>query len=245
MRARLLAFSLAALPAAASAQVPLGGYTPHSSPQDFALELRLNSFKPDIDSAPGLTSKPYEQTFGSDTRFGFGGEFDWQLVRVPGLGSFGIGAGVSRWATSAKAVNYVDLSATGDDTNLVLWQFAGLGVLRIDALTHLGLPFVPFAKAGLGYTLWRAFGPDGTYASRTPSGNRSIGASYGLQYSVGLALLLDQFDPSSAKNLDEATGVNNTYLFIEYTNARLHSASSGSALWVGGASTTAGLALEF
>ena len=104
---------------------------------------------------------------------------------------------------------------------------------------------MPFAKAGLGYTLWRAYGPDGTYGSRSASGNRSLGASYGFQYSVGLALHLDRLDPSSAKNLDEATGVNNTYLFVEYTDARLQSASSGSALWVGGTSTTGGLALEF
>jgi hypothetical protein len=244
MRARLLALALLAGPAAARAELP-STYVPHQSSQDFALELRLNYGKPDIDAAPGLTGKPYEQTFGSDSRFGLGAEFDWQFARIPSFGSVGVGVGVGRWATSAKAVNYIDLSETGDDTNLVLWQFAGLGVLRVDALTHLGIPFVPFAKAGLGYTLWRAYGPDGTYSSRTASGNRSIGASYGFQYALGLALLLDQFDPSSAKNLDEATGVNNTYLFVEYTDAQLQSASSGSALWVGGTSTTAGLTLEF
>ena len=72
-----------------------------------------------------------------------------------------------------------------------------------------------------------------------------MGASYGFQWSAGLALLLDQFDPSSAKNLDQATGVNNTYLFVEYTNARLRSSSSGSALWVGGNTVTTGLTLEF
>jgi hypothetical protein len=245
MRARLLALALAALPATASAEIPGGGYVPHQSSQDFALELRLNYGKPDIDAAPGLTGKPYEQTFGSESRYGLGAEVDWQFLRIPHVGTLGAGVGVGRWASSAKAVNFVDLSPTGDDTNLVLWQFAGLGVLRVDALTHVGIPFVPFAKAGLGYTLWRAYGPNGTYSSRTASGNRSVGASYGFQYSLGLALLLDQLDPSSAKNLDEATGVNNTYLFVEYTDARLQSASSGAALWVGGTTTTAGLTLEF
>jgi hypothetical protein len=245
MRARLFALALAALPLTAHAEIPGGGYVPHQSAQDFALELRVNYGKPDIDAAPGLSGKPYEQTFGSDSRIGLGAEFDWQFARIPHLGSLGVGVGVGRWSTSAKARNYIDLSPTGDDTNLELWQFAGLGVLRVEALTSVGIPLAPFAKAGLGYTLWRAFGPNGTYASRTPSGNRSIGASYGFQYSLGLALLLDQLDPSSAKNLDEATGVNNTYLFVEYTDARLQSASSGSALWVGGTSTTAGLALEF
>jgi hypothetical protein len=243
MRARLLALAL--VPLTASAEVPGGAYVPHQSAQDFALELRVNYGKPAIDSAPGLSGKPYEQTFGSESRIGLGAEFDWQFARIPSFGSLGVGVGVGRWATSAKAVNYIDLSATGDDTNLELWQFTGLGVLRVDALTTVGIPLVPFAKAGLGYTLWRAFGPDGTYGSRSATGSRAVGASYGLQYSLGLALLLDQLDPSSAKNLDEATGVNNTYLFVEYTDARLQSASSGSALWVGGTSTTAGLALEF
>jgi len=245
MRAPLLALALVAVPVTAHAEIPGVRYDGHNSSQDFALELRLIYGKPDIDAAPGLTGKPYEQTFGSDSRFGYGAELDWQFLRIPHVGSLGAGVGVGRWATSAKAVNYVDLSPTGDDTNLVLWQFAGLGVFRFDALADIGIPFVPFAKAGLGYTLWRAYGPDGTYGSRSASGNRSLGASYGFQYSVGLALHLDRLDPSSAKNLDEATGVNNTYLFVEYTDARLQSASSGSALWVGGTSTTGGLALEF
>ena len=247
MRARLTLLVLAALPSAASAAVP--GFEPisHESSQDFALELRLNSSKPEIDSAAGLATKPYDSTFGGDRQLGLGMELDWQFLRVPHVGSLGVGVGVGRWSTSAKAVNYVDLSATGDDTTLELWQFSGLGVARLDALADAGIPLVPFAKAGLGCSLWRAFGPDGTYESKKAdgSGHRSVGASYGFQWSAGLALLLDQLDPSSAKNLDQAMGVNNTYLFVEYTNARLRSSTAGNALWVGGDSYTAGLALEF
>lgn len=245
MRARLAFLALAAFPAAASAAIPGVDYQPHQSSQDFALELRVNFFKPEIDSAPGLTGTPYESTFGSDTRLGIGAEFDWQLLRNPHVGSIAIGAGVGRWATTAKALNFNDLKPTGDDTTLHLWQFAGLGVFRLEALAALGIPLVPFAKAGMGYTLWRSYGPDGTYASRQPGGNRAIGGSYGFQWSAGLALLLDTFDPSSAKNMDEATGVNNTYLFVEYTDAALNRATSGSALRVGGESLTGGLALEF
>lgn len=245
MRARLALLALCALPAAASAAIPGSDYQPHQSSQDFALELRLNFFKPEIDSAPGLKGTPYESTFGGDTHLGFGGEFDWQFLRNPHIGSIGFGAGVGRWSTTAKALNYVDLTPTGDDTTLHLWQFAGLGVFRLEALASMGIPLVPFAKAGLGYTLWRSYGPDGTYTSRQPGGNRAIGGSYGFQWSAGLALLLDTFDPSSAKNLDEATGVNNTYLFVEYTDAALNAAMSGSALRVGGESLSGGLALEF
>lgn len=245
MRARLALLALCAFPAAAAAAIPGMDYHPHQSSQDFALELRTNFFKPEIDSAPGLTGTPYESTFGGDTRLGLGAEFDWQFLRDPRIGSIGVGANVGRWATTAKALNYVDLTPTGDDTTLHLWQFAGLGVFRFEALANIGIPLVPFAKAGLGYTLWRSYGPDGTYGSRKPNGNRAIGGSYGFQWSAGLALLLDSLDPSSAKNLDEATGVNNTYLFFEYTDAALNSASSGSALRVGGETLTGGLALEF
>ncbi len=245
MRARLTLFALVALPAAASAAVPGFDLPSHDSPQDFALELRVNFSKPEIDSATGLNGKPYDATFGSDQQTGIGAEFDWQFARLPHVGSLGVGVGVGRWAAVSKAVNYVDLSATGDDTSLELWQFSGLAVARLETLAEAGIPLVPFAKAGLGYSLWRAFGPDGTYSSKSATGHRAVGASYGFQWSAGLALLLDQFDPSSAKNLDQATGVNNTYLFVEYTNARLRSSSSGSALWVGGDSVTTGLTLEF
>ncbi len=245
MRARLALLAFVAIPAVASAAIPGVEYRPHQSSQDFALELKLNFFKPEIDSAPGLSGTPYESTFGSDTRTGLGAEFDWQLLRDPRIGSFALGAGVGRWATTAKALNYVDLTPTGDDTTLHLWQFAALGVVRFEALAHAGVPLVPFAKAGMGYTLWRSYGPDGTYASRQTGGNRALGGSYGFQWSAGLALLLDTFDPSSAKNMDEATGVNNTYVFVEYTDATLNQASSGSALRVGGESLSGGLALEF
>lgn len=245
MRARLFLTALCAVPAVASAAIPGMDYQPHQSSQDFAFEIRVNSFKPEIDSAPGLRGTPYESTFGSDAHIGLGAELDWQFFRNPHIGSFALGAGVGRWSTTAKALNYVDLKPTGDDTTLHLWQFAGLGVFRLEALSNIGIPLVPFAKAGMGYTLWRSYGPDGTYGSRVAGGNRAIGGSYGFQWSAGLALVLDALDPSSAKNLDEATGVNTTSLFVEYTDASLNKASSGSALRVGGETLTAGLALEF
>ena len=76
MRARLTLFALVALPAAASAAVPGFDLPSHDSPQDFALELRVNFSKPEIDSATGLNGKPYDATFGSDQQTGIGAEFD-------------------------------------------------------------------------------------------------------------------------------------------------------------------------
>ena len=245
MRPRIFVLCLLASPGSAFAELPGFQRPSHASSQDFALELRVNYGKPEIDSAPGLARSPYSSAFGSESRVGLGAELDWQFLSIPRVGSLGVGVGVGRWSTTAKAVNYIDLSPTGDDTTLELWQFAGLGVFRVDALADSGIPLVPYVKAGLGYSLWRAYGPDGTYESKTGSGNRAIGGSYGFQWSGGLALHLDRFDPSSAKNIDETMGVNNTYLFVEYTNATLRSASSKTALWVGGNTFTTGLALEF
>jgi hypothetical protein len=62
---------------------------------------------------------------------------------------------------------------------------------------------------------------------------------------AGLALALDFLDRSSAVNLDEAVGINNTYLYGELYMSMLNGLGQDNALRVGTNSWTLGMAFEF
>ncbi len=218
------------------------------TPQRFALELRFSPYRPQIDDEPALNGKtPYKSTFGTMPRLMFGGEFDWQALRIPHFGTLGPGLGLGYTNMSDTARLIRDGSLSGDDTSLDIWSFYTVGVLRVDVLwRELGIPFVPYAKAGLGLGLWRAGNTGGTAEAKTSTGTVSgKGYTFGTHVAAGLALALDFLDRSSAVNLDEAVGINNTYLYGELYMSMLNGLGQDNALRVGTNSWTLGMAFEF
>ena len=110
-------------------------------------------------------------------------------------------------------------------------------------MRELHAPLVPYAKFGLGYSIWRASNQVGT---SNYNGDIGVGGSIGTQLGVGLAFNLNIFDEYSAKNFDDQVGVNHTYLFGEYARADLDGLGIQSdPLRVGGQAWTFGLAFEF
>ena len=62
---------------------------PPESEQRFAIELRFGPYRPNIDEE-FPDRRPYERAFGADRKpFYFGLEFDWQLLRIPKVGTLG------------------------------------------------------------------------------------------------------------------------------------------------------------
>ena len=253
----VLAVGLALAPTRASAQedrqeILVGKHRNYESPQHFALELRFSPFTPDIDSDPnlkdpttGLPATPYKDTFGSSPRLLLAGEFDWQAARIRHVGTFGpaFGFGYSRMSGDA-AFAPPRVGISGETTSLNVFPFYVVAVLRVDALwREVGIPIVPYAKLGAEMALWRA---SNTLGTSSYSGVSGLGHSVGTQVAFGLALNLNVFDDYAARNFDEAAGVNNTYLFADWSRADL------DGLWfqkdplrVGGAYWTFGLAFEF
>jgi hypothetical protein len=208
------------------------------SPQNFAIEVRLSPYLPDVDSDPALGGKtPYQDVFGSSRRLLFGLEFDWQAARIPHLGTIGPGLGAGLLSASANA-------SSGETTSLAIYPFYAAAVLRVDALWRdLRIPFVPYAKLGVGVAFWRASNTLGTSVYQGVSGK---GHSLGPHFALGLGLDLNAFDPYAAKNFDNAMGVNSTYLFAELTREDLTGLGLQEApLRVGGTNWTFGLAFEF
>jgi len=124
----------------AEAQVVEGGSwhrneRPPESPQRFAFEFRLGPYSPHIDDDFPQT-KPFETTFGTDQRWFIGAEFDWQILRIPKLGTLGPGIGWGYTHFSSLAKLKTDGSDSGQDTNLAIMPMYGVAVLRIDTLAR-------------------------------------------------------------------------------------------------------------
>lgn len=228
---------------------PIGGAHPgKESPQNFAAEVRFAAFNPDVDSDPNLHgATPYKDTFGTSPRLEIGLEIDWQALRIPHLGTIGPGVSAGYTRASDPALFQTEHNGTfvsGEQTTLEIFPFYGVIVLRGDALWRdLGVPLVPYGKFGLGYALWHASNTLGTSSANGISGE---GSSLGTQVSLGLALNLNPFDAYAAQNFDDALGVNNSYLFAEWTRSDLDGLGlQKNVLRVGGTGWTFGLAFEF
>ena len=215
---------------------------PYRSAQNFALELRFGPYKPQIDDEPGLTGTPYKDVFGTMPRLLIGMELDWQTLRIPHLGTIGPGLGVG-YTSMGDSVKTKSGRESGDKTDLDIYPFWAVAVLRADVLWRdLGFPIVPYGKVGLGYALWRASNTGGTSNVDGVSGK---GGSFGTQLALVAALGLDALDLGASRNLDNATGINGTYLFVEAYWLALNGLGQSHALHVGSQTWTAGLAFEF
>jgi hypothetical protein len=216
---------------------------PFRSQQNFELELRLSPYYPQVDDDPSLNGqRPFEKNFGSNAHVSIGLEFDWQIYRIPHVGTIGPGFGVA-YVGMSRDVTTVTGRASGDQTSLSIYPFFADAVLRADAFWRdNGIPLVPYGKAGLGLGLWRASNAAGTAVADGVSGK---GASWGTSFALGVQLALDAFDKGTSRTMDNSTGINNTYVFIEQSWLALNGVGQTSALHVGSNTWVAGLAFEF
>lgn len=220
---------------------------PHRSSQNFALELRLSPYRPQIDEEPGLSGTPFATTFGTSKRLLAALELDWQTLRIPRVGTLGPGLGAGYTSMSADALT-TSGRASGDTTSLSIYPFWGVAVLRADTLWRdLGIPLVPYAKAGVGYALWTASNTGGTSEAKDKSGAlvSGKGGSWGTQVALGVSFALDAIDQGASRNMDNATGINGSYLFFEAYWLSLNGLGQSNALRVGSNTWAAGLAFEF
>ncbi|MDB5213594.1 MAG: hypothetical protein JWO86_1521 [Myxococcaceae bacterium] len=216
---------------------------PFRSPQNFQLELRLGPYLPQIDDDPNLHGQtPFAKNFGSNPRVAVGLEFDWQMFRIPGVGTIGPGFSVA-YVTMGRDVTTVSGRTSGDSTSLSIYPMTAVAVLRADVFWRdMGIPLVPYGKAGLGLGLWRASNANGTAVADNVSGK---GASWGTAFALGVSFALDSIDKGASRNMDNSTGINNTYVFLEASWLALNGLAQSNALHVGTNTWFAGLAFEF
>jgi hypothetical protein len=210
------------------------------SPQDVAVEFRFGRYVPNADD--GLNGTPYVDTFGTDNRYYGGLELDWQLLRIPYLGSLAPGFGIGYTQSSAKA-RLENGGTSQQPTSLQILPMYLVGVLRADVVAkQTPIPLVPYAKLGLGFAFWRA--TDAGEAAKV-DGVSGRGHSYGYQFALGGMLMLDAFDPADARTADANIGLNHSYVFAEWYLSKLDGFGANDQLQVGTNTWTAGLAFEF
>src|SRR5262249_37079082 len=146
-----LAFALAGANAHAQGHLPSedwrqadrGGYLfkREPSPQSFAAEIRLGTYLPNVDSDPNLQGRaPFASTFGccadgvttscSPRPLFFGVELDWQVLRIPLIGSLGPGFGLGYTSVSAKAPLKSGKGLSAEDTSLMILPMHLSAVIR-------------------------------------------------------------------------------------------------------------------
>lgn len=242
-------------------------FSAYSSPQHFAFELRIGPYYPQVDSEFGGAS-PYQTVFkdnpnkaenaaksGSGTETGtqiyFGAEFDYLPFRIPYVGVIGPGVG---WGfVSASALTLIKTGeqagqVSGETTTLTIMPMYLVAVLRVDELMRrTSVPFVPYAKFGLGVAPWKVSGAAGVVTYVDSTTNQQVRASdttFGLHLALGGMLSLNFLDPKSAAQLDESTGVNHVYIYGEWMDSMLNGLGSRPQMHVGASTFVGGIAFD-
>lgn len=211
------------------------------SPQNAALELRFGPYHPGIDEQ--IDGSAFQTHFGDDSRWLIGFEYDWQLLEIPSFGTLGPGFGMGYTKMSGAVIDGQG-DATGPTTTLSILPMYVVAVLRADVISKATpVPLVPYAKAGIGYALW--WTDDGSgQLERTPDGVQGSDTSWGTQFALGVMLLLDVFEPRAAANMDSTSGINSSYVFLEWYNSDLSGFGSDEHMQVGSNTWMTGIALE-
>lgn len=251
VRAAAVAAAVATLTVVAGSSVAHGqvflgnqAQNDYGTPQRFAVELRFGPYRPAIDSEfEGTGRAPYREFFGNKRRLMSQIEVDYQLWR--GFGSLGVGLGVGYFSASGNNPLADGSGISGDTSTLSLVPLSASLVYRFD-YTYLRwrVPLVPYAKTGFDYVIWRVKNGNDEVA-RDPSGGTGRGGTTGWHVAAGLQLVLDFFDPNSARQFDREVGVNHTYLFVEYGRWDVSGFGSDNKLRLGDTTWLAGLMFEF
>jgi hypothetical protein len=213
-----------------------------ASPQHAAFEVRFGPYNPKVDD--NLGSPVYANFFGDTNRYMFGIEGDWQAWRAPYVGSLGVGLGwgYTQMAGTNKAQFIVDGETPpriAQESTLNIMPVYGVGVLRVDTFArNFHVPLVPYAKFGLSWAFWWV--NDGLGTATNDIGEKGRDVSVGYQAAIGGMFLLDILDPAAALSADVDSGVNNSYLFFEWSMSNY----GGDQMNVGSNNWVTGLAFE-
>jgi len=208
------------------------------TPQRFAIEVKFGPYLPSVDvNYPGPGLGAYAEVFGSTDDRGVAIEqprdrlmtrigFEWQFLDFGGPLSLGTSIGFFRDRAQALLVQTTasdpTVRSSADRVRFSVLPLTLLLGYRFELLAdRFRIPFVPYAKGGLAYGIWWAGNGNGD-VSTNDAGVKGRGGSAGWQANLGMMLRLDFLEPSAAKALDSATGINHTSLFAEWQFSRMN-----------------------
>lgn len=208
---RLLPVVLAAVlvPAAARAESPRAG----------SFDFSVGQYRPAVDAAFATRPGPWEQVFGRGRPLLFRGTLSYALTHE--LGSLEVGLQTGYLQRSGYGLT-ASGQASSDATAFRMIPTSAVLTYRFDYLAdRFGVPLAPYGRVALErYNWWVTNGAGSTSKS---------GATNGWSAGLGLALLLDFFDPVLSRELDLETGINHTYVYAEARKTKVNDFGSSKS----------------
>lgn len=200
MKRLLVATLLAALAPAAGAV---------ESPRNGSFEVLAGPYRPDIDA--GLAARPWDSTFGRTRPWLFRVGVSYDVFHAFGSLEVGLQTGYLQKSGFGRTDTGI---VSSDETKFRMIPTSATLTYRFDYLAdQFHVPLAPYGRLAFErYNWWITKGTGGT--SR-------YGATNGWSAAAGLALLLDFFDPTLARELDNDTGINHTYFFGEVRKTKV------------------------
>ncbi|MBI4820212.1 MAG: hypothetical protein HY791_28315 [Deltaproteobacteria bacterium] len=193
-------------------------------------ELRGGPYLPEIghDGSTVTGATAFSDVFGHTPNPLYTLGVDLLLYR--GIGSAGVGGTFGFMQFVGRGV-YGDSGANSHDTTVMnILPLTLEAFYRFDWLVEeLSIPFVPYARGGLAYHFWWVTTGTGDIARSGDAVGR--GGKLGLVGRVGVAFVLNVFEPAAARSLYESTGIRSTALFGEVLASKVDGfASDGIVL---------------
>ena len=230
---RRLALGLAAAAAVAAAAPARAQMKVGESPRWGSFQLSVSAYRPDIDAAFGGTASPYGSVFGTSRPLVFQFLFNRSLW-ITEVGTLDLGFGAGYWQVWGLGV--APNGQRGGSTSLMVIPLQVSIAYRLDVLyDKWRIPFEPYVRASLYDHVWAA-NTEGQVATATsPAGQevRGSGGTFGWGVTLGVALVLDFFDPTLARQMDYDTGINRTLLFLDFTWADVDDFGSAKSWQLG------------
>ena len=175
------------------------------SPRWGSFDLMAGQYLPNVDSEFAAKPGPWETIFGTHRNWMLRGGVSWSVFQALGSLEVGLQSGYFQRSGSAQLLAG---GASGDTTTFKMIPTSATLTYRFDLLAdRWNVPFAPYGRLALErYNWWVTDGAGHSVKS---------GATNGWSAAAGLALLLDFFDPTLAREMDQDTGINHTYVFAE------------------------------
>jgi hypothetical protein len=194
------------------------------SPERFALEARVGPYHPDFAA--------FDAFYDDDDGPLLAVELDVIAWRFEDIAYLAGGGSIGTVSFDGSTLDMLG-EATSEETSFSIVPLQLMAVVRVDALARkLSVPFILTGKLGYQWAAWD-----------TDSGgvDDADGWSVGLAWAAQIALDLDFFEPSAARQMDEEWGINHSFLFFEYFGFE----PTSSSLPLGGEAWCAGLGFMF
>ncbi|BDG08879.1 MXAN_2562 family outer membrane beta-barrel protein [Anaeromyxobacter paludicola] len=238
MKRLLAAVAVLALATAARAEDSSPEAPSLESPRWGSFEIRLSGYHPKIDSEFAGSFTPYQNSFG-DKR-GWMGKLGVSKELYHGIGTLEAGAAAGYWEMYGHGHLTKDPTVAADSTALKVIPLSLMLTYRFDWVAEqIGVPLAPYGRVSLDRMQW--------WVTDGSGGSSKSGATNGYSLTGGVALMLDFFDRSLAREMDRDTGINHTYAFVDFTKSFIDDFGSKSSWDMSDSATTltAGLLFVF